>query len=231
MLLLSLSNAKEAKILMTGADFMPIISQIGMLILICFIILLIRESNKNVKKASEEGENFEDEWTKYQKLTDKIRKEEIKKLKKENIPSHSTEYTYEDEVHVEMEHPNLYKIHQAPSIKTVLVRLDENHYPTERIDVNTLPFTIGRGKQNSLVLEDLCVAREHCQLIEKSGKLILKDKGTANKIYADGKLHDEVELYDRLRFYIGNEEFLVELDVEGSYGNPRENKKVYKGAY
>ena len=41
---------------------MSIISQIGVVILIAFIVLVLIRSNKNLKKASEEGENFVDEW-------------------------------------------------------------------------------------------------------------------------------------------------------------------------
>lgn len=41
---------------------MSIISQIGVVILIAFIVLVLIRSNKNLKKASEEGESFVDEW-------------------------------------------------------------------------------------------------------------------------------------------------------------------------
>ena len=52
---------------------MSIISQIGVVILIAFIVLVLIRSNKNLKKASEEGENFVDEWALRQE-----KKEEIK---------------------------------------------------------------------------------------------------------------------------------------------------------
>ena len=57
---------------------MSIISQIGVVILIAFIVLVLIRSNKNLKKASEEGENFVDEWALRQE-----KKEEIKQKREE----------------------------------------------------------------------------------------------------------------------------------------------------
>ena len=60
---------------------MSIISQIGVVILIAFIVLVLIRSNKNLKKASEEGENFVDEWALRQEKKEEIRqKREEKKL-------------------------------------------------------------------------------------------------------------------------------------------------------
>ena len=60
---------------------MSIISQIGIVILIAFIVLVLIRSNKNLKKASEEGENFVDEWALRQEKKEEIKqKREEKKL-------------------------------------------------------------------------------------------------------------------------------------------------------
>ena len=60
---------------------MSIISQIGVVILIAFIVLVLIRSNKNLKKASEEGESFVDEWALRQEKKEEIRqKREEKKL-------------------------------------------------------------------------------------------------------------------------------------------------------
>ena len=60
---------------------MSIISQIGVVILIAFIVLVLIRSNKNLKKASEEGENFVDEWALRQEKKEEIKqKREEKKL-------------------------------------------------------------------------------------------------------------------------------------------------------
>ena len=60
---------------------MSIISQIGGVILIAFIVLVLIRSNKNLKKASEEGESFVDEWALRQEKKEEIKqKREEKKL-------------------------------------------------------------------------------------------------------------------------------------------------------
>ena len=60
---------------------MSIISQIGVVILIAFIVLVLIRSNKNLKKASEEGESFVDEWELRQEKKEEIKqKREEKKL-------------------------------------------------------------------------------------------------------------------------------------------------------
>ena len=60
---------------------MSIISQIGVVILIAFIVLVLIRSNKNLKKASEEGESFVDEWALRQEKKEEIKqKREEKKL-------------------------------------------------------------------------------------------------------------------------------------------------------
>jgi len=64
---------------------MSIISQIGVVILIAFIVLVLIRSNKNLKKASEEGENFVDEWALRQEKKEEIKqKREEKKLEVRN---------------------------------------------------------------------------------------------------------------------------------------------------
>ena len=68
---------------------MSIISQIGVVILIAFIVLVLIRSNKNLKKASEEGENFVDEWALRQEKKEEIKqKREEKKLEVQNRKSY-----------------------------------------------------------------------------------------------------------------------------------------------
>ena len=70
---------------------MSIISQIGVVILIAFIVLVLIRSNKNLKKASEEGESFVDEWALRQE-----KKEEIKQKRGEEVRSTKREETKEN---------------------------------------------------------------------------------------------------------------------------------------
>lgn len=107
-----------------------------------------------------------------------------------------------------------------------LVQLDEAHRPTARVRVTKLPFTIGRSTENMLVLDDLCVARKHCRIVEKDGAYILEDVGTANKIFAGGAVTDHMILSDQLTFYIGNVEFRVEMGM----GSRSEHTHLYQRA-
>ena len=59
---------------------MSIISQIGVVILIAFIVLVLIRSNKNLKKASEEGESFVDEWALRQEKKKGIKQKSEKKI-------------------------------------------------------------------------------------------------------------------------------------------------------
>lgn len=206
---------------------MSILSQIGVLILIgCIIFILIR-SNKTLEKASEEGEHFVDEWALRQqkkeerrlekKLLCETQEECLKEENKEELTqTEQQEYTDNKKI-ISMDH------YKNPGI--ILVQLDETHRPVERVRVTKLPFTIGRSEENMLVLDDLCVARKHCRIVDKDGSFVLEDVGTANKIFAGGTITDHVVLNDQLTFYIGNVEFRVEMS-----GVRSGNTHLYPGA-
>lgn len=225
---------------------MSILSQIGILILIgCIIFILIR-SNKTLEKASEEGEHFVDEWELRQQKKEerRLEKEERKQEKAQRFlekkqekvqdwVSDMDEDTAEDEEEVlsqtvQREYTDNKKIISMDKYKNpgiILIQLDEAHRPINRIRVTNLPFTIGRSSENMLVLDDLCVARKHCRIVEKDGLFVLEDVGTANKIFAGGTITDHIVLSNQLTFYIGNVEFRVEMS-----GARSENTHLYPGA-
>lgn len=282
---------------------MSIISQIGVVILIAFIVLVLFRSNKNLKKASEEGENFVDEWALRQEKKEAIRQQkeakkleiqkekESKKQKKQQRKQNQQElpvdeaeseeeyvrnyeeeylsgteegdsqdyedsypqgyegeslrvntdwlYDYEEQERKRQEHvrpeqmPSSFA-QETESRKIVpmkkrettgitLMKLDANHRVMGRYRVNQIPFTIGRSSNNDLVLDDLCVARNHCRIIERDGRYILEDVGTMNKLYVNGMVTTQVPLSDGLRIYIGNEEFQVALE-----GGRSQSTRLYK---
>ena len=339
---------------------MSIISQIGVVILIAFIVLVLFRSNKNLKKASEEGENFVDEWALRQEKKEEIKQQkeakkleaqkekENKKLQKQQrkqsrkgLPvdervqeeeyssdyedSYSQDYGegflqgYEDSYGEEFSSQNyedkrqrsygkayssqgyedscqrsygqgsssqeyedsyqknykeessqgyagdslrvnadwLYNYEEqekkrqeqvrpeqpissfdygqenskiVPMKKRettgiTLMKLDANHRVMARYRVNQIPFTIGRSSNNDLVLDDLCVARNHCRIIERDGRYILEDVGTMNKLYVNGMVTAQVPLSDGLRVYIGNEEFQIAVE-----GGRSQSTRLYKNA-
>lgn len=106
-----------------------------------------------------------------------------------------------------------------------LMKLDANHRVMARYRVNKIPFTIGRSTSNDLVLDDLCVARNHCRIIERDGRYLLEDVGTMNKLYVNGMVTGQVPLSDGLRVYIGNEEFQITVE-----GGRSQSTRLYKNA-
>ena len=106
-----------------------------------------------------------------------------------------------------------------------LMKLDANHRVMARYRVNKIPFTIGRSTSNDLVLDDLCVARNHCRIIERDGRYLLEDVGTMNKLYVNGMVTGQVPLSDGLRVYIGNEEFQIAVE-----GGRSQSTRLYKNA-
>ena len=284
---------------------MSIISQIGVVILIAFIVLVLIRSNKNLKKASEEGESFVDEWALRQEKKEEIKqKREEKKLevqkekkqkkiqkqekRKENLiyentgeqsedmpiyedaeeqaedrtfydkaeeqpgedrPGYDGEslrvntdwlYDYEEKEKQRQEQTRTEQYRSAgdkaeersgkiiPMKKRqttgiTLMKLDANHRVMARYRVNQIPFTIGRSTNNDLVLDDLCVARNHCRIVEKDGRYVLEDVGTMNKLYVNGMMTSQVPLSDGVRVYIGNEEFQIEVE-----GRRSQSTRLYK---
>lgn len=317
---------------------MSIISQIGVVILIAFIVLVLFRSNKNLKKASEEGENFVDEWALRQEKKEEIKQQkeakklevqkqkENKKLQKQQrkqerrgLPVEAAEqeeeylqeyeegysqgyedgyqrsygkgtssqdyedryqqsyeeetssqdyedgyqqdyeeessqgyagdslrvntdwlYNYEEQekkrqkqVRTEksssfehgQENSKIVPMKKRETTGITLMKLDANHRVMARYRVNQIPFTIGRSSNNDLVLDDLCVARNHCRIIERDGRYILEDVGTMNKLYVNGMVTAQVPLSDGLRVYIGNEEFQIAVE-----GGRSQSTRLYKNA-
>jgi hypothetical protein len=58
-----------------------------------------------------------------------------------------------------------------------------------------LPATIGRGAENSLVLDDLTVSMHHAVIeADPQGAIRLRDVGSTNKLIVDGRTQDVIEL-------------------------------------
>ena len=227
---------------------MSILSQIGVVVLIAFIILKLIRSNKTLEEVSKEGEHFVDEWDlrqqrKAERLIEKEQKKHRIEYNEDNWEEESEESTdnWEEEseestdsweedvwesgnpaeaIRTEMVQENrndkIISMHAYKNAGITLIQLNEQHHPVRRVKVDHLPFYIGRSTKNQLVLDDLCVARMHCRIVEKDGVFLLQDVGSANKLYANGRVEDQVILRDKLTVYIGNVEFQVEMGTARS---------------
>lgn len=213
---------------------MSILSQIGVVILIAFIILILIRSNKTLEEVSKEGEHFVDEWDlRQQRKAERLIEKEEKKHQKKLSLSEKSQSDFIEEAEMEeawdeepeqyekepgrKENPKIVSMENYRNPGITLIEYDENNQVVRRVKVDRIPFTIGRSTENQLVLDDLCVARKHCRIVEKDGQFILEDVGTANKIFVNGRMEEKVPLRNQLKMYIGNVELLVEMGMERSH--------------
>lgn len=70
---------------------------------------------------------------------------------------------------------------------------------------------IGR-KQADLKIKDPKMSSTHAEIVENDGKFFLRDCGSRNKIIIGDRVLEEVELYDEMRFQLGETLFEVTID-------------------
>jgi FHA domain-containing protein len=74
-----------------------------------------------------------------------------------------------------------------------------------------LPVTFGRGPENDVVLFDPSVSRAHARLdTDELGRAVLRDLGSRNQLFRDGRSEPLVVVNGLLRVWMGR----VELEVE-----------------
>lgn len=70
-------------------------------------------------------------------------------------------------------------------------------------------LTIGRGRENSIVLDDMLVSRHHVRITADSDGLILEDLGSRNGTYVNGRRVERTHLSEGDRIGIGAATFEV----------------------
>jgi pSer/pThr/pTyr-binding forkhead associated (FHA) protein len=68
-----------------------------------------------------------------------------------------------------------------------------NDLKAAEIDVQ-LPATVGRGKKATLSLPHPSVSRQHCELYDRNGKLVVRDLGSLNGTYVGSQRIQESEV-------------------------------------
>ncbi len=81
----------------------------------------------------------------------------------------------------------------------------------KRISVTHYPFTIGRGDEADLSLNDPGISRKHASFEEKDGKLIVKDLDSLNGIFVNDNLTKEYTLQDGDKVTLGGHHLHVVL--------------------
>lgn len=72
------------------------------------------------------------------------------------------------------------------------------------------PLTIGRARDNRLVLDDVRVSRHHARISGRRGALVLTDLGSTNGSRVNGLVVDEVVLGEGDRIVVGDTVLVIE---------------------
>jgi EAL domain-containing protein (putative c-di-GMP-specific phosphodiesterase class I) len=87
----------------------------------------------------------------------------------------------------------------------------------QRIPITTLPFQIGRKQGGSLCLPVVHVSKQHAEIFEQGGSLRLRDLGSTNGTYVNGKrVEREVRLADGDMLQFASEVFRLQFDGHGT---------------
>lgn len=82
-----------------------------------------------------------------------------------------------------------------------------------------LPSTIGRSREADLTVAHPMVSRKHCQTYAVDGLLMVRDLGSLNGTYVDGKRIREAPLPPSKEFTVGPLTFQVRYEYSGSLEN------------
>lgn len=81
--------------------------------------------------------------------------------------------------------------------------------PVAEADADEEALTIGRGRGNSIVLDDMLVSRHHVRITADDDGLVLQDLGSRNGTYVNGHRVDRTALHEGDRLGIGATTFEV----------------------
>ncbi|MBI5488240.1 MAG: FHA domain-containing protein [Deltaproteobacteria bacterium] len=73
-----------------------------------------------------------------------------------------------------------------------------------RVELSRDPFSIGRGPDNELTIEDEQISRHHAKILRTARGWVLTDNGSANGLWVDETRVDNVRLRDGVRVRIGH---------------------------
>lgn len=72
-----------------------------------------------------------------------------------------------------------------------------------RFLINSDVTTIGRSPESEIFLDDITVSRKHAEIIKTEGSYEVRDCGSLNGTYVDGKLESKSTLIDGTELHIG----------------------------
>ncbi len=95
------------------------------------------------------------------------------------------------------------ELHTEPSDLPVLLRMD-GVQAGEVLLLTPLPFLVGRHPSCQLVIDDPSVSRRHAQVYLHNGEMWLRDLGSRNGTFVDGRQLEAKRLTDGTLLQIGN---------------------------
>lgn len=114
--------------------------------------------------------------------------------------------------------------HNLMQAKLVVV---DGNTKTKEIDLK-LPVVLGRGRNVSLKIAHSLVSREHCELFETDGKLMVRDLGSLNGTFIDGQRIDgTAELSSGHLLTVGAVTFRAEyFDAQATHGGAKDETAI-----
>jgi pSer/pThr/pTyr-binding forkhead associated (FHA) protein len=80
------------------------------------------------------------------------------------------------------------------------------------LSLSDLPVTIGRGAEAHITVADRWVSRQHCEISEIDGTVVVRDLGSSHGTHVNGQRIDETTLHSGDRLGIGLTSFIAMLD-------------------
>jgi len=72
-----------------------------------------------------------------------------------------------------------------------------------RFLINSDLTTIGRSTDNDIFLDDVTVSRKHAEIVRQGKSYSVKDSGSLNGTYVDGKIETNTNLEDGMELHVG----------------------------
>lgn len=72
-----------------------------------------------------------------------------------------------------------------------------------RFLINSDKTSIGRATDNDIFLDDVTVSRKHAEISREGKTYVIRDCGSLNGTYVDGKVQESAELKDGMELHIG----------------------------